>query len=87
MSSRTRSRRQTNQINPVIFSVMASAMAVYVACCGIVLAAAYTEHKRPDRPQTARDSRPRQPEIGPQPEVAQPAVTSGVNWVSYAIGG
>ena len=83
MSTRTKSRRQTHQINPVIFSVMASAMAVYVACCGIVLAAAYTEHKRPDRPQTARDSRSRQPEIGPQPEVAQPAINSGGN-IRYA---
>ena len=73
--------------NPIIAAWMAVAMCVYLACVGIVVAAAITSHGRPDRPQTARDSRPRQPEIGPQPEVAQPAINSGGNLVSFAIGG
>ena len=63
--------------NPIIAAWMAVAMCVYLACVGIVVAAAITSHGRPDRPQTARDSRSRQPEIGPQPEVAQPAINSG----------
>ena len=82
MTASRRIARAAMRANPIIAAWMTAAACVYLACVGIVAMAAYTEHKRPDRPQTARDSRPRQPEIGPQP-----AINSGGNWVSFAIGG